>query len=168
MGYHFADIKVFRDKNAAKAVDIPLSAVKLVEKIHKKKPEGILAGHSEPLILVRKCRAGFALVTGWRDYWRAKQKGAETIKAIRVYQKDRHEFIGAFKRRINIDEINIPSCFVEHPPSDNKVKNVIRYYKRNGVWDKPIILGKGNILKDGYARYLAAVQMGLEEVPYIR
>ena len=168
MAYHFTDIKVFRDKNADKAETIPLSTVLLVEKIHKKIPQEALKGNSDPLILVRKTKGGYALVTGWRDYWRAKQSGAETIKAIRVYQRDRSEFISAFKRRIPIEEINIPSCFLEHPPSENKVRNVIRYYRRNGVFDKPIILDKGNVLRNGYARYLAAVQMGLEEVPYVR
>lgn len=166
--YHFDDIASFRERNKSKSFLIPIDQVKLVERIHKKKPDQTFGGGSEPLILVRKTQDGWALVTGWRDYWRAVQSNAQRISAVRVYSRSRHDFIDAFKRRINVKEVIIPDCFRDNPPKANKVKNVIRYYKRNGVFDKPIILGKGNILKDGYARYCAAVTLGVTEIPYIR
>lgn len=166
--YHLQDIKILRDKNASKAFEVPIESVKIVERIHRKKPEEKLSGESAPLILVRKSHDGFALVTGWRDYWRAVQNGDETIRAIHVFSRNRSEFISAYKRRIAIADIIVPDEFIKHPPKENKTRNIERYYRRNGVWDKPIILGKGNVLRDGYARYLVAKKLGLEEVPYVR
>ena len=168
MAFHLNDIKTFRERNRDRAITVPLSAVNLVEKIHKNIPPEKIGGTSEPLILVRKFHGQYTLVTGWRDYWRAKQNGADTIKAVVVYSRSRSDFISAFKRRIALADIKIADEFAKHPPKENKLRNIERYYRRHGVWDKPIILGKGNVLRDGYARYLVAKKLGLNEVPYIR
>lgn len=168
MSYALNNITTFRNRNAAKAFDLRVCEVYLTEKIHKKNPPKFSKGKNPPLILVRKTSNGYALVTGWRDYWRAVQSGAETVKAIRVFSRNRSEFISAYKRRIAIADIIVPDEFIKHPPKENKLRNIERYYRRNGVWDKPIILGKGNVLRDGYARYLVAKKLGLEEVPYVR
>ena len=168
MPFHLNDIKTFREKNRQKAKSIPLSSVELIERIHKKKPEEIILGNLEPLILVRKLGGKYALVTGWRDYWRAKQNGDENIKAVIIYTKDRSSFISTFKRRIAIEDIKVADEFLQHPPKENKLRNIERYYRRHGSFDKPIVLGKGNVLRDGYARYLVAQKLGIKEIPYIR
>lgn len=71
---------------------------------------------------------------------------------------------------LDISFISIPEDFLSTPPRREKVLDVIEYYKLYGKIKKPIVVRKHPhanmmyILKDGYARYLAAQDLGLEKV----
>lgn len=68
--------------------------------------------------------------------------------------------------KIKPSEIVITKSFEQTKPSPTKMRTVISYIKEHGELDKPIVLN-GNVLIDRYIRYLAAIECGLEEVPYI-
>lgn len=68
--------------------------------------------------------------------------------------------------KINISKIIIPEALSKSKPSKLKLNNVKAYYAEHGEFDKPVILTKDNILIDNYIRYLAAAQLGINEIPY--
>lgn len=69
-------------------------------------------------------------------------------------------------RTINLSDIIISENFLKSNPNDKKIKKVIKYIKKHGKIDKPIVLNNG-VLVDNYVRYLASKINGLQEVPYV-
>jgi len=67
---------------------------------------------------------------------------------------------------IKVSDVIIPQLFIDAKPKNWKLNRARRYYLDNGIFDKPIVLN-GNTLVDGYVRYLVAVELGLEEIPYV-
>lgn len=68
---------------------------------------------------------------------------------------------------IPLTQISIPQEFAEKPPHPEKVEYCMQIYKQNNAFDKPVILKKiseGWLLTDGYARYVAAENLGLKEI----
>lgn len=68
---------------------------------------------------------------------------------------------------VKLDSIVIPEDFKMFSPNRKKIVDAIASYKKNARFDKPITVKKiGNeiVLTDGYARYVAAVEMGLIDV----
>jgi hypothetical protein len=66
---------------------------------------------------------------------------------------------------IPIDAILIPDSFARTKPNPMKIQDTIAYYTSHGKFDKPVIIrGDDNLLIDGYKRYVAAKEMGLETV----
>jgi hypothetical protein len=67
---------------------------------------------------------------------------------------------------IPLSEIVIPEPFLRTPPREEKVQEAIEYYKEHGKFDKPVFVKKKNmLLVDGFKRYVAAKNLGLNEVP---
>lgn len=69
-------------------------------------------------------------------------------------------------RTVNLSDIKISEEFLKTNPSNKKIEKVIKYIKKYGRIDKPIVLNNG-VLVDNYVRYLAAKINGLQEVPYV-
>lgn len=71
------------------------------------------------------------------------------------------------EKSVSLGAVLIPDCFAATVPHREKIEAAIYYYKKNGVFDKPLVLNRNFILVDNYARYLAACELGLSEVLYI-
>jgi len=74
-------------------------------------------------------------------------------------------------KRVNLRLIEILNDFKETPPAEYKVEWHVNYYLKSKSFDKPIVVEKNArdclVLKNGYARYLAAKQLGLEYVEVV-
>lgn len=68
--------------------------------------------------------------------------------------------------RIKVSDIILPSHLQNSIPRKEKLDKILRYYIQHKEFDVPVIL-EGNILVDGYARYYAAKECGIKEVPCI-
>lgn len=69
-----------------------------------------------------------------------------------------------------IEEIQIPVDMQKKLPLPKKVNEIVRYYQSTGNLDKPITVSKtkeGLTLKDGYARYIAAKELGLKNISIV-
>ncbi|HHY23125.1 MAG TPA: ParB N-terminal domain-containing protein [Clostridiaceae bacterium] len=61
--------------------------------------------------------------------------------------------------------ITIPESFARTKPNPAKIKETVEYYKKHGKFDKPVVIrGDTNLLIDGYKRYVAAKELGLESI----
>lgn len=64
-----------------------------------------------------------------------------------------------------LTEITIPPEFLAKPPRREGVQEVIEYYKTHGSFDMPVTVRKEDmLLVRGYKRYVAAEELGLEEI----
>lgn len=69
---------------------------------------------------------------------------------------------------LKLSEILIPTLYEKHPPHAEKIDRALVYYQEHGKFDKQVAVQKireGWLLTDGYTRYLAAEELGLEDVP---
>jgi hypothetical protein len=64
-------------------------------------------------------------------------------------------------------EIVVPEGFLKTPPNPKKVQEVVEYIQAKKQFDKPIFITTSNRLVDGYKRYVAAVELQLEQVPVV-
>lgn len=171
MAYCFNNIKNFRSRMAAQAISIPIRNIMLTDSVHKKSIDTEKLGTKEKLVVIvrRNSRDTYSLITGRRDYEIAKRDGVATINAI-VVNISRPAFMSNFKKLIDVDKVYIPRDFMNHPPKKEKIDRVICFYNYYGIFDSPITIkldAKGNkILKDGYARYIAAKKLGVTQIPY--
>lgn len=69
-----------------------------------------------------------------------------------------------YKSVINIDEIEIPVEFKNSSPSKHKIKERITYYQVHKSFPKVIVREDTKRLLDGYASYIAAVELGLKKI----
>jgi hypothetical protein len=60
-------------------------------------------------------------------------------------------------------EITLPEEYA--PPAPEMIQEVVAFIEVNGKFDQPIVLSDANVLVDGYAQYLAAVELSIERVP---
>lgn len=70
-------------------------------------------------------------------------------------------------RTIKVSEIVIPEEFTNSSPNEEKVIAIRQYINQYHKLNKPIVLN-GNILVDGYIRYLVAVENQMDEIPFIK
>lgn len=68
---------------------------------------------------------------------------------------------------IKVNEIVIPKAFSQSTPNPIKVDAIREYVERLHKIDSPVVLD-GEVLVDGYIRYLVAVEKGLDEVPCVQ
>ena len=66
--------------------------------------------------------------------------------------------------KVLTDDIIITKDFVNHPPSNGKMKTKRDFYNANGYFSSPIIIDRGFVLLDGYTSYLIAKERGLKYV----
>ena len=69
---------------------------------------------------------------------------------------------------MKLSDIIIPYDFKTTEPKDYKLIACMKYYNKFGRLDKPITVNVDNYLVDGYARYLTAKAVGMEDVPVKR
>lgn len=92
---------------------------------------------------------------------------AEAIEEPQVYMETQETQSKVSHMIVGIASIQIPSEFLETSPREEKISKAQQFYEKHGDFDKDIVLVEGEygwILKDGYARYIAAKRMGLEEI----
>lgn len=70
-------------------------------------------------------------------------------------------------KTIKVSEIIVPDKFTQSIPNDEKVWKVQQYIEQYQKLDKPVVLN-GNVLVDGYIRYLVAVRNNMDEIPFIK
>lgn len=81
-----------------------------------------------------------------------------TFEKINNSIEDNKQFL------MNINYINVSDEFKCTPPKREKIEKFIKYYLENGKLDKAISIDKNNQIKNGYARYLASLELGLEKI----
>lgn len=94
------------------------------------------------------------------------------IKAI-VVDVDRNTFrkrmlkcrSRVVKTTLNTAEITILPEFKNTPPSQYKVDRAIQYYAEHGTFDEPVTCLTDHTLINGYSRYVAALELGVNKVP---
>lgn len=65
--------------------------------------------------------------------------------------------------KVALDKIIIPESFKKTNPRREKLNTIKEYLSEYGEFDKPVVLD-GYLLKDGYARYVAAKELGIKEI----
>lgn len=67
---------------------------------------------------------------------------------------------------IDIDAVVIPNDFQQRLPRAEKIQSIVSYFEKENGFDRPITINeKSSVLEDGYARYLAAKEMGIHKIP---
>jgi len=169
------------NNKASKIIEIPFSSILLKEKIHitgdtttlsvladKLKNDGIKVLNN--VLLVRPNPfGGYYLVTGFKGYILAQKMGIEKVKAIVVWH-NRTTHIHKVKRFkvipnvLSVEQIVVDYKFRETQPHPTKIQKAKSFYLANNRFDKPVTLTTHNILIDGYARFVAALELGLTEI----
>ncbi len=175
--------KKFIDNNVS--IKIPLSKIMLTDNRHlnskvdfsenalKLQQKGINALDS--VIMVRPLKDDiYALVMGFRSYKMAQVLGQSEINCIvtdmdsRKFKKllgiiDMSKPIGTDEMKL-IEEIVIPEEFKMFQPKQDKINEQREYFNMFRRFTKPIEI-KGNMLINGYIRYLVALELGLRKIP---
>lgn len=68
------------------------------------------------------------------------------------------------KKKMKLSDIIITSAFLDHVPSENKMRACRMNYERYEALDRYIVVTPWNVLIDGYCAYLVAKEKGIEEV----
>lgn len=126
----------------------------------------------------------YSLVMGAARYFAAKILDIEKIPAI-ITDMTHDEFVNsklipskaatkkncpkAGRKKIQgeteLSSITIPKKFLATQPKREKIDATIAYYKKNGKFDKPVVIvGDENLLVDGYKRYVAAKELNLPTI----
>ena len=69
--------------------------------------------------------------------------------------------------KMKLEHIHVSKSFKRTKPNLNKVEKYKKYYLENGIQAKPIVLGKGNKLVDGYIQYLILKEFGEVEAEVV-
>lgn len=68
-------------------------------------------------------------------------------------------------KKVKLEEIRIPKSFLKTQPSREKVEKFKQQYQQTGNFEGRIKVKENTMtLVDGYARYMAAKELGLEEI----
>lgn len=70
--------------------------------------------------------------------------------------------------KIKVSNILVTGAFKQTPPKQEKIDKFVKEYNENKRLSKYIIVNDQNILIDGYGRYLAYVDLQLDEIEVIR
>jgi len=66
----------------------------------------------------------------------------------------------------SLSEIVVSEALLNTRPKEAKIQKVKDYYKDYGKFEKPFVVNKKNLhLMETYGQYIAAKELGLEEVP---
>lgn len=186
------DVASFIDYHKDKIISVPLDKVLLQYKIHKK---GTFTTHrtmkaDDELIVIampfngKNGELGFYRLTiGWGAYQEAKRRGMTEIRCLPRYESRKQLETLLFHKKkppflkveslkgavmLPLKAIAIPVMFLKTKPSEAKVKLRKDYYEKNNALPQPVrVSSEGNVLLDGYATYVAAVELGLNEVPVL-
>lgn len=65
---------------------------------------------------------------------------------------------------MKIKDIKVSKSFRRHKPSRIKVEAAKKFFVENGILDKPVVLNYKDEIIDGYARLIALVELGENDV----
>lgn len=68
---------------------------------------------------------------------------------------------------IEVWKIVVPDSFTKTRPSEKKLAAVRAHVEQYAALDKPVVL-QGDLLIDGYVRYLVAKEYEMKRIPYIQ
>lgn len=68
---------------------------------------------------------------------------------------------------IEIWKIVVPNSFAKTKPSEKKLNAVRKHVEKYAALDKPVVL-QGDLLIDGYVRYLVAKEYEMKRIPYVQ
>ena len=172
--------------NKDNAVTIKLDNIKLTDEIHKQgeftntfnKYSVIL-----PLVVKKLNDTDYSLIANWKAYQYCLYQNKKSTSCI-IVDYTRDEFFSMIETvEIPVTSVKIPKFnkimskigkiliskeFKRTKPRQEKIDKFIQMYKINGKFDKHIVINKNKLLIDGYARYLAAEQLGLKSVEVIQ
>lgn len=179
------------EKANINCIEVPFKCIKITETIHTDgnfdKSKFNTYTHILPLVVRQLDDSTYSLVANWLayKYYESCNITNKKVKCILINDnRDRFfEFIEGLdvpetfmpkkKVKVNIitiklNKISIPDAFKNTPPKDYKIQEAIKTFKINGKFDKRVVINKEKLLIDGYARYLAAVSLGLKEIEVIQ
>lgn len=179
-------IREFRRKFRRAAEIISVKDIILEENIHKQQEtEALKDRGTELTVVVSKCGGKYALVTGWGDYHRVLARKSPTIKGIVLKEGiNRRKFIKTIMNNasnlencddmlanglmtealVDVSSIIIPSKYLTTSVGKKKLEAAKQYIRENGNIDKPVSIDENGCLTDGYSRYVAAKECGLEKI----
>ena len=65
----------------------------------------------------------------------------------------------------SLSKIVVSEALLATKPKEGKIGKIIDYYKEHGEFEKPLVVSKKNLyLLESYTQYIAARELGLEEV----
>lgn len=177
-------LDTFINLNRSTAITIPMSKIALRSNTHVKDIEkgktitGKIDENSMILVkrltVLREGGAEYTLVTGWKTYMIAKNKGISEIKAIVVpYTRSKFNYYLS-KKPVGVIDFNVITPPSEHYTKPNSAK--IEWVKKQcnllggHTIDSPvgIKIDKNGVVKitDGYIRYLVAKELGITMLPF--
>ncbi len=68
-------------------------------------------------------------------------------------------------KNIKVKDVNVPLHFMQTGCKRNKVDEAKRFIVKNRKFSKPITVNRNNILIDGFSRFLAAKELGIQDIP---
>jgi hypothetical protein len=74
----------------------------------------------------------------------------------------------AKSRILPIEDIKIPEAFAQTTPRMEKVEKAKAFYGVTRQFDKPVLIDRNGYIFDGYARFVAAKELGLDKVPVVQ
>jgi len=74
----------------------------------------------------------------------------------------------ANSRTLPIEDIKIPEAFAQTTPGRGKVEKAKQFYAVTGQFDHTILVDRNGYIFDGYARFVAAKELGLDKVPVVQ
>ena len=175
-------------ENQKDIVNIPLSSIFIKEDVHKEGEFHIPTKYTKihPIIVKNESEGKYSLIANWYAYKYYKEFRPRKDVPVIIIEENRETFLNdtlpnvvipvftSVKKdkmnsiTIKLNKINIPEDFRNKQPKSFKIENAIKYYKNNGCFDKLITIDGNKTLVDGYARYLAAVALGLKSIPVIQ
>lgn len=144
---------------------ISLDRIILTERIHQHGSTNNLLPYNEGrTLIVQDLHNGkYTLVSGWNAYQQAKIMGIVSVNCLitELSRKEFTTFIGESYRKVK--NIRVPRQFRETMPSAEKARKANENIK-NGII-RPITISKDGYVIDGFSRYLAAKELGIESIP---
>ena len=179
----YEKLRYWIKNNANNCLNISMNNIKLIEDIHK---TGNFVNdfntHSKllPLVVRKVDDNSYTLVANWKAYKYYEYQSKKSASCI-VINQTRDEFFKMIdsidipiqnnvkktkynKIIIKLNKIVISKEFKRTKPKQEKIDKIIQIYNIKGSFDKHIVINKNKLLIDGYARYIAAMQLGLKSV----
>lgn len=175
-------------ENQKNIINIPLSDIFIKEDVHKEGEFQIPTKYTKihPIVVRTEPNNKYSLVANWYAYKYFTDYRPRKEVPVIIIQEEREEFlcttlanvvipVSSISKKektnritIKLNKIIIPNDFQNKKPKQFKIENAIKYYKDNGCFDKLITIDGSKTLVDGYARYLAAVALGIRSVQVIQ
>lgn len=183
------NLRKFRELYAKESYELPISAIRLKYQIHQKgtlNPDETKGNTNLLCVAKIEDNGSLTLVYGWNAYQVALTRNAKINAILLHFEVGRHisrmKMIELIVSAVNKDKVPdfvvkrtegqlvelsrivIPKKLNGSIPSAKKLNRLKTLHGTIGDIDIPVILDKNYVLKDGFARYYAYKEMGLEKV----